>query len=124
MAIWFKLFSHPNIFFFFQKKIPPALPARGNSVITTVPSLSPRSSITSIEKTGNKDSEQTSVDSRKDDKTNCDTEQPPTCEKIIHTGSEKSQVDEKHSKAEGSNLNSSPDIVNSTSKKVYKTEMI
>ena len=86
--------------------------------------MSPRSSITSIEKTGHKDSEQTSVDSGKNDKTNCDTEQPPTCEKIIHTGSEKSQVDEKHSKAEGSNLNSSPDIVNSTSKKVYKTEMI
>ena len=93
-------------------------------MITTVPSLSPRSSISSIEKTGNKDSEQTSVDSGKNDKLNCDTEQPPTCEKIIHTDSEKSQVDEKHSKAEGSNLNSSPDIVNSTSKKVYKTEMI
>ena len=76
------------------------------------------------EKTGNKDSQQTSVDTGKNDKTNCDTEQPPTREKIIHTGSEKSQVDEKHSKAEGSNLNSSPDIVNSTSKKVYKTEMI
>ena len=100
------------------------MPARGNSVITTVPSLSPRSSIGSIDKTGNKDSEQTSVDSGKNDKINCDTEQPPMCEKVIHTGSEKSQMDEKHPKAKGSNLNSSPDIVNSTSKKVYKTEMI
>ena len=102
----------------FQKKIPPALPARGSSVITTVPSLSPKNKVPIPA------SEQSSIGIHMsnaggdDNKNNCDTK------KQYSEGS----IDNESSKSERNEaVDSSIDSVdgsNATLKKSYETDMI
>ena len=101
-----------------QKKIPPALPARGNSVITTLPSSSPKNKapIANPEKIN---LEKTMTDNEESIKPkHCDTKQPPCEEKNCREPS-KTEVKD----GVNTNVNSS-DSSCATLKKSYETDMI
>ena len=103
---------------FFQKKIPPALPARGSSVITTVPSASPKNNIPIPSSEHARDENHKNTAATDADEKNCDTKQPNT-EESINRGS---------SQTEGKEIGDSSvysfDGSNATLKKSYETDMI
>ena len=103
---------------FFQKKIPPALPARGSSVITTVPSASPKNNIPnpSSEHAIDENNKNTAVSDA--NKKTCDTKQPIT-EESIDRGSSQTE-----GKEVGDSSVDSFDGSNATLKKSYETDMI
>ena len=94
------------------------MPARGNSVITTIPSSSPKNKVPITV------SEQTSVDKNKDinedatNMNNCDNQHPNLAESIDGKSS-KTEVKERSD----SSVNSF-DGSNVTQQKIYKSDMI
>ena len=107
-------FQQPNS----QKKVPPALPARGSSTITTLPSSSPKNK-NATANSNNQDLDKTNGGKNDEgSKINCDTKQPHSEENIVN---ESSKMEIKG--GVNSTVNST-DGSNPTLKKIYETDMI
>ena len=113
-----------------QKKVPPALPARGNSQITTVPTPPPKNkALNNLETTSLSDTKQTSIEVSTKGK--CDKTEQQQLKSAENSGSPSPVVkpgencDEEptsNDKAKSAIDNKSGDIV--SAKKIYQTEMI
>ena len=100
-----------------QKKIPPALPARGNSTITTVapsPPQNPNTVHTKTIGTG-----ENSSSSEISSKPNSDSSQPPREDTVVN---EVTKIDVNSDKTQ--NSTTSEDTTSATEKKIYETDMI